>query len=122
MAVGLESDRDRVAAGIRIAGVPLRLEIMCRLAEQGSLSPSQFAQSGAASLRESAYHFRYLRDGGLILLENVETGGGTAQHFYRLSPLGRALVDALPKLESAMRRQSAGKGRRFGTRSTSGRA
>ena len=122
MAVGLESARDRVAAGIRIAGVPLRLEILCSVAEQGSLSPSQFAQAGGASLRESAYHFRYLRDGELIVLDNVETGGGTAQHFYRLSPLGRALVDALPKLESAVRRRSGGKGRRFPTRSASDRA
>jgi DNA-binding transcriptional ArsR family regulator len=92
---------EQVAAGLRVAGVALRLEILRAVAADGPLSPSQFASSGETSLRESAYHFRYLRGAELVALDHIEAGAGTAQHFYRLSPLGEALVRALPGLERA---------------------
>ncbi|HEV2812012.1 MAG TPA: helix-turn-helix domain-containing protein [Solirubrobacteraceae bacterium] len=91
-----------VAAAIRVAGIPLRLEILRMMRERRRLSPSQFAAGGGATLRESAYHFRHLRDGGLIVLHDVETSGGTAQHFYALSPMGRAVVGVLPRLAKAL--------------------
>ncbi|HEX8087063.1 MAG TPA: helix-turn-helix transcriptional regulator [Solirubrobacteraceae bacterium] len=95
----------RVAKALKIAGVPLRLDILLALARSGILSPSRYvaASDGALSLREASYHFRYLRDAGLIVLDHVETGGGTAQHFYDVSPLGAELVRALPALERAAR-------------------
>jgi hypothetical protein len=103
MAGGRDETLDRVATAIRIAGVPLRLAILRAIAGAGPLSPSQFVtgSEGDVTLREAAYHFRYLRDGELIVLDQVETTGGTAQHFYALSPVGRAVVRALPSLERA---------------------
>ena len=106
MAGGLDDAAlDRVATAIRIAGVPIRLEILRAIRDRGPLSPSRYvdATDGALNLREAAYHFRYLRDGGLIVLDQLETSGGTAQHFYALSPVGRAVVRSLPALVRAAR-------------------
>lgn len=89
---------DRVAAGMRVAGVRQRLEILAAVAERGAMSPSEFALQSTANLREAAYHFRSLRDGQLVSLRNMTTSGGTVQHFYELTPLGQTLVDALPAL------------------------
>jgi DNA-binding transcriptional ArsR family regulator len=89
---------DRVAAGLRAAGSGPRLHVLEALAERRSLSPSEYAEHAGIVLREAAYHFRALRDGGLIVLHHLQTTGGTAQHFYELTPIGRAIVDAVPPL------------------------
>jgi hypothetical protein len=94
---------DRVAAAIRVAGVPERLAILRLISTHGPTSPSGYAEQsdGETTLREAAYHFRYLRDAELILLHELRTTGGTAQHFYVLSPVAAALVGVLPRLERA---------------------
>lgn len=94
---------DDVASALRVAGVPVRLGILRVLAEHGPLSPSDLAQRDDtdATLREAAYHVRAMRTGGLITLHDVLMDGGTARHLYVASPLGRAIVDALPALERA---------------------
>jgi DNA-binding transcriptional ArsR family regulator len=94
---------DGIASALRAAGVPLRLEILKVVGRNGPLSPSELVATGAtgASLREAAYHFRALRDANLIVLDELRTTGGAAQHIYVLSPLGTALVEALPGLERA---------------------
>jgi len=96
---------ERVAAAIRVAGVPERLAILRLIRSRGPTSPSGYADQsdGATSLREAAYHFRYLRDAELVVLHELRTTGGTAQHFYVLSPLADALVGVLPRLERAVR-------------------
>ena len=95
---------ERVAAAIRVAGVPERLAILRLIGARGPTSPSVYAdQSQGTSLREAAYHFRYLRDAELVVLHELRTTGGTAQHFYVLSPLAKQLVAALPRLERAVR-------------------
>jgi hypothetical protein len=93
----------QVATALRVAGMPLRLEILKVIGRDGPVSPSELVRRGGtgATLREAAYHFRALRDVELIVLDELRTAGGAAQHLYVLSPLGRALVDALPKLERA---------------------
>ena len=98
---------ERVATAMRIAGVPARIEILRAIGARGPLSPSRYvdAADGGLTLREAAYHFRYLRDAGLIRLDKLETSGGTAQHFYALSAVGRAVVRALPSLVRAARRR-----------------
>lgn len=103
-----------VASALRVSGVPERIAILEAIDAHARLSPSGYvdAGDGGVSLREAAYHFRYLRDAGVIVLEEVETTGGTAQHFYGLSPVGRALVDALPTLERAAAAQASRRARR----------
>lgn len=103
-----------VASALRVSGVPRRIAILEAIAAHSRLSPSGYVEisDGATSLREAAYHFRYLRDAGVIALEEVETTGGTAQHFYGLSPVGRALVKALPALERAAAAAPAPQARR----------
>jgi DNA-binding transcriptional ArsR family regulator len=103
---------DRVAAAMRVAGVPERLAILEAIARRSPLSPSGYVDEsdGATTLREAAYHFRYLRDAGVVTLEEVRTTGGTAQHFYGLSAIGRALVKALPALRRAAAEDGGGAG------------
>jgi DNA-binding transcriptional ArsR family regulator len=92
----------RVAVALRAAGHPLRLDILQSLAADGPTSPSRFARAhGAATLRESAYHFRALRDGDLIKLDEVRLGSGAIEHRYDLTPLGIALTQILPRLSRA---------------------
>jgi DNA-binding transcriptional ArsR family regulator len=91
----------RVAGALRTAGLPLRLDILVALSRR-PLSPSGFTRMHeTATLRESAYHFRALRDAGLIALVEVRMAGGTAEHSYVLTPLAEALVRALPRLRRA---------------------
>src|ERR687893_430316 len=89
----------RIATALRAAGRPLRLDILFALSTAGSLSPSAFAKAHGATLRESAYHFRALRDGDLIALEELRFGAGAAEHHYALTPLGAELTRMLPRLE-----------------------
>ena len=42
-----------------------------------------------------------MRDAGLLVLDEVRTTGGTAQHLYVLSPVAEVLVKALPGLVRA---------------------
>jgi DNA-binding transcriptional ArsR family regulator len=94
---------DDIAAALRAAGAPLRLSILTEVGRHGPISPSEIVQRGdtGASLREAAYHFRALRDAGLLVLDEVRTTGGTAQHLYVLSPVGEAIVRMLPQLTRA---------------------
>ncbi|HEX2087995.1 MAG TPA: hypothetical protein VHF89_20070 [Solirubrobacteraceae bacterium] len=90
--------------------MPIRLEILRTMTRSGRpLSPSGWVQETDVDvgLREAAYHFRYLRDAELIVLDEVRTDGGTAQHFYVPTAIGRALVDALPRFERAVVRDAA---------------
>jgi DNA-binding transcriptional ArsR family regulator len=94
-----------VADALRVSGVPRRLEILRTIAAGGPLSPSVFGRDSGTPLRESAYHFRFLRDAGLLVLARVELSSGTAQHFYDLGPVARGIVEALPALERAVAAQ-----------------
>ena len=92
----------RLAAALRTSGVPVRLAILQAIAAHGALSPSGFVRiDPETTLREAAYHFRALRDAELIVLDQLRVEGGAAEHCYVLSPLARALVKALPRLEQA---------------------
>jgi hypothetical protein len=92
----------RVAVALRAAGHPLRLDILASLQSDGPTSPSGFARThDFASLRESAYHFRALRDGELIALEEARQARGAIEHRYVLTPLGTALTEVLPRLGRA---------------------
>lgn len=90
-----------MAAALRAAGRPLRLEILFALKGAGSMSPSGFARSNGATLRESAYHFRALREADLIALEELRLSSGAAEHHYALTPLGAELTRILPRLQRA---------------------
>ncbi len=92
----------RVAAALKAAGHPLRVDVLRALAAGGALSPSGFARRhDGVTLRESAYHFRALRESGLIVLDEVVHAAGAVEHRYVLTPLGRALTRAVPSLERA---------------------
>jgi DNA-binding transcriptional ArsR family regulator len=103
MGKGQDPDGERVTAVLRAAAVPERLRILRAVAAEGPLSPSGYVEAhrDATTLRETAYHFRHLRDGHALVLHEVRATGGTAQHFYVVSETGRALLRALPALERA---------------------
>ena len=91
----------RLAAALRAAGRPLRLDILFAISTAGPLSPSAFARENGATLRASAYHFRALREGELITLEELRFTAGSTEHHYGLTPLGAELARLLPRLERA---------------------
>ena len=94
---------DRVATALRVVGSPERLRILRAVARKGPLSPSGYvgASGATGTLREAAYHFRNLREAGVLALDEVRATAGTAQHFYVLSPVGRVIASALTRLEKA---------------------
>ena len=96
------SSDERIAAALKSLSVPIRLQILRAIAAEPPLSPSGFIRTReAVTLREAAYHFRALRDAGLIGLDDVRLTAGAAEHRYALTPLGGAVVQALPHLEAA---------------------
>jgi hypothetical protein len=63
----------------------LRVHILLLMAARRSLSPAEFQRTGVASLNKTAYHFRILRDEGVITLAETRKVRGATEHFYRLA-------------------------------------
>jgi hypothetical protein len=86
---------DRLAEAFRGLSHPTRLQILLTLRDRGVSSPAQLSRciQPAVGLERIAYHTRTLRLLGLIARAGTEAARGSVQHFYRLSPHGRALLD-----------------------------
>jgi DNA-binding transcriptional ArsR family regulator len=88
---------DLLAELFRGLSHPVRLRILLTLRDRGVLSPAALSRSigPAVGLERVAYHTHSLRLLGLIVQAGTRGAGGSAQHFYRLSPSGRALLKLL---------------------------
>lgn len=75
----------------------MRIEILLGL-DAPTLSPSELAErlDGAIALATLAYHFRILRERGVIELAESLPVRGATENFYRLTPLGHGLRDLIP--------------------------
>jgi hypothetical protein len=94
---------DRLASGFRGLGHPTRLQILVALLPDAVLSPSQLRDrvTPATGLANVAYHTRELASLGLLTPAGQRAVRGALEHFYRLSPHGRALIELAERLPAA---------------------
>jgi DNA-binding transcriptional ArsR family regulator len=88
----LDALRHETSDLLRALAHPIRLAILGRLDDIGELSPRAFSNDHPAGLAAASHHFRALARGGLIELARTEQRRGAIEHFYMLSPHGRAAV------------------------------
>ena len=98
---------DRVASAFRGLTHPIRLQILDALRHEAVLSPSQLLPrvSPPTALANVAYHTRELASLGLLRRAGERPARGALEHFYRLSPHGRTLIDLADRVatkEAAM--------------------
>jgi DNA-binding transcriptional ArsR family regulator len=86
---------DDVATAFRALGHPTRLRILDALSGEGALSPSQLIGhiGDSAGLANIAYHTRELAALGLLTPAGSRPARGALEHFYKLSPTGRKLIE-----------------------------
>jgi len=78
---------------------PLRVEIIEACAGQGTArSPSELAKRLAEPIANVSYHVRSLVDTGALTMSRTEPRRGAIEHYYRLTPLGEALLLLLDSL------------------------
>ena len=93
---------DAVAA-MRAAGHPIRRRLLTLLGDGEETSPATLAaEIPGASLGTVAYHVQVLAESGLIAPTRTVDKGGVTEHFYRLSPAGRTVLEAADALERAL--------------------
>lgn len=75
----------------------MRIRILLGL-DAPTVSPSELAErlAGSIPLATLAYHFRILRERGVLELAETVPVRGATENFYRLTPLGRGLRDLIP--------------------------
>jgi DNA-binding transcriptional ArsR family regulator len=99
----LPSDRrklETVASSFRGLGHPTRLQILEALRHSDVLSPKQLVElvEPSITLGTMSHHTRELRSVGLLAGAGTRPVRGALQHFYRLSPRGRELMELVDRL------------------------
>ena len=91
---------ERIASSFRGLAHPTRLQILQELRSDGALSPAQLVNrvEPKIALGSIAHHTRELRTLGLITPAGTEPVRGALQHFYRLSPRGRELLELVDRM------------------------
>ena len=90
---------ERVCREVRVAALPIRVVVLRRLVEHGA-SPSSLAERFGMPVNGMSYHVGQLREAGLIRLTHVEPRRGTLEHYYRATPRGAAVLDAISALNT----------------------
>jgi DNA-binding transcriptional ArsR family regulator len=101
---GLADHRERrlLAASLAGLGHPTRLLILQALNRDPALSPAQMAPlEPRVSLAVVAYHARELQSRGLLTPAGTRQVRGAVQHFYRLAPRGRELLELVEQFRRA---------------------
>jgi DNA-binding transcriptional ArsR family regulator len=93
---------ERIAAAFRGLAHPTRLRILDALRDGGPLSPSQLAQriEPTIALGTIAHHTRELTVLGLLKPAGTRAVRGALEHFYKLSPRGRKLLELVDRAEA----------------------
>lgn len=91
-----------VAASFSALAHPTRLGILGHLRDGGVLSPKQLALrvTPPTALANVAHHTRELAALGLVEPAGTRPARGALEHFYRLSPLGRELVELVDRVSA----------------------
>lgn len=71
---------------------PFRREIMKAVIKHESLSPKEFADLNGARTEKAAYHFRVLREHGLIKVVKTKQRRGALQRFYGCTEQAKAAM------------------------------
>lgn len=89
-----------VAASFRGLAHPTRLQILEALRSGDPMSPKQLVEivEPAITLGTMSHHTRELRSVGLLAEAGTRPVRGALQHFYRLSPRGRELMDLVEQV------------------------
>lgn len=90
----------RLAATFAGLAHPTRLSILEALREGGPMSPKQLSSCvvPSTSLANLAHHTRELAGMGALLPAGTRPVRGAVEHFYRLSPRGRKLVEVMDRI------------------------
>lgn len=80
---------EKTLSELRIVTHPIRVDILIDLDSDQTVSPKQFAGLHGLPVENVAYHFRVLRDRGLIKLKRAVPVRGTLEHHYALTAQGR---------------------------------
>jgi DNA-binding transcriptional ArsR family regulator len=85
----------RISESFRGLAHPTRLRIVEELRHGGALSPAQLAAQiePPIALGNVAHHTRELRRMGLLSPAGAKPARGALEHFYRLSPHGREMLE-----------------------------
>jgi DNA-binding transcriptional ArsR family regulator len=91
---------ERVASAFRGLAHPTRLRILDALRVEEVLSPTQLLGriEPSPGLANIAYHTRELAGLGLLRPAGRRPARGALEHFYRLSPSGRDLIELVDLL------------------------
>jgi DNA-binding transcriptional ArsR family regulator len=105
---------ERVAASFRGLAHPTRLRILEAVRDRGKLSPAQIVNSLGAqvALANVAHHTRELKDLGLLAAAGTRPVRGALEHFYRLSPHGRELLELADRVAASNHTPRRGRRRR----------
>jgi DNA-binding transcriptional ArsR family regulator len=89
-----------VAASFRGLAHPTRLQILQALRDIDVLSPKQLVElvEPSITLGTMSHHTRELRSVGLLAQAGTRPVRGALQHFYRLSPRGRELMQIVDQV------------------------
>jgi DNA-binding transcriptional ArsR family regulator len=93
-------DLARAAASFRGLAHPTRLRILEALRESEPLSPAQLTHrlEPRIPLGSVAHHMRELAKLGVVALAAMRPARGALEHFYRLSPFGRELIELVDRV------------------------
>jgi DNA-binding transcriptional ArsR family regulator len=91
---------DRIAASFRALAHPTRLRILDALRDFDRLSPSEVRRRAELkiALGTVSHHMRELRAHGLVAPAGTRAVRGALEHFYKLSPQGRRLLELIDDL------------------------
>jgi DNA-binding transcriptional ArsR family regulator len=94
------SELRRLATAFGALAHPTRLRILEALRDGGAMSPKQLTDhvTPSTSLANLAHHTRELAGLGALDPAGTRPVRGAVEHFYRLSPRGRELVELVDQL------------------------
>ena len=91
---------ERMAASFRGLANPTRLRILDAMRDHDTLSPTQLVHrvEPSVALGTIAHHTRELAVLGLLAPAGTRAVRGALEHFYKLSPRGRRLLELVDRL------------------------
>ena len=95
--------RDDTAEVLKAIAQPDRLRLLEAFASHEQLSPTQAQPIVDMPLGNISYHVRLLAKAGLLAEAGTEPRRGAVEHFYRVTPTGRAGLAAARKLDHDLR-------------------
>ena len=81
----------------------VRRDVLRLIEADGPLSPKTAAQTIGLPLPNTAYHFKVLREAGLIELSRTEPRRGAVEHFYKRARKNAARIDEILGLADKLR-------------------